>query len=118
MIYLNKFNNLHTEIIADPLLYKEAISRNDCKLWNKAMNNKVQQLIRSNTWEIVYPPNNANVIGTQFVYKTKRLADNLIKKQKARLVVQGIYQQDSKDYYNNDLFAPTAHISLIRLVIA
>ena len=32
MIYLNKFNNLHTEIIANPLLYKEAISRNDCKL--------------------------------------------------------------------------------------
>ena len=49
MIYLNEFNNLHTEIIADPLLYKEAISRNDCKLWNKAMNNKVQQLICSNT---------------------------------------------------------------------
>ena len=82
------------------------------------MNNKVQQLIHSNTWEIVYPPNNTNVIRTQFVYKTKRLVDNLIEKQKARLVVQGIYQQDSKDYYNNNLFAPTAHISLIRLVIA
>ena len=91
MIYLNKFNNLHTEIMTDPLLYKEAISRNDCKLWNKVMNNKVQQLICSNTWEIVYPPNNANVIGTQFVYKTKHLTDNLIEKQKARLVVQGIY---------------------------
>ena len=104
--------------MTDSLLYKEAISRNDYKLWNKAMNDKVQQLICSNTWEIVYPPNNTNVIGTQFVYKTKRLADNLIKKQKARLIVQGIYQQDSKDYYNNDLFALTAHISSIRLTIA
>ena len=55
------------------------------------MNNKVQQLIHSNTWEVVYPPDNANIIGTQFVYKTKRLANNSIKKQKARLVVQGIY---------------------------
>ena len=55
------------------------------------MNNKVQQLICSNTWKIVYPPNNANVIRTQFVYKTKRLVDNSIKKQKAKLVVQGIY---------------------------
>ena len=118
MIYLNKFNNLHTEIIADPLLYKEAISRNDCKLWNKVMNNKVQQLICSNTWEIIYPPNNTNVIETQFVYKTKHLTDNLIEKQKAKLVVQGIYQQDSKDYYNNNLFALTVYISSIRLVIA
>ena len=41
--------------------------------------------------KIVYPPNNTNVIRTQFVYKTKHLADNLIKKQKARLVVQGFY---------------------------
>ena len=91
MIYLNEFNDLHTEIMADPLLYKEAISRNDCELQNKAINNKVQQLICSNTWEIVYPPNNTNVIRTQFVYKTKHLTDNSIKKQKARLVVQGIY---------------------------
>ena len=81
------------------------------------MNNKVQQLICSNTWEIIYPPNNTNVIRTQFVYKTKHLVDNLIKKQKARLVVQGFYQCDSKDYYYNDLFAPTVHISSIRLVI-
>ena len=91
MIYLNKFNNLHTEIMTDLLLYKETINRSDYKLWNKAIDNKVQQLIHSNTWEIVYPPNNTNVIRTQFVYKTKRLADNSIKKQKARLVVQGIY---------------------------
>ena len=55
------------------------------------MNNKVQQLIRSNTWEIAYPPNNTNVIGTQFVYKMTCLADNSIETQKARLVVQGIY---------------------------
>ena len=81
------------------------------------MNNKVQQLIYSNTWEVIYPLDNTNIIGTQFIYKTKHLANNSIKKQKARLVVQGIYQQDSKDYYNNDLFAPTVYISLIRLAI-
>ena len=82
------------------------------------MNNELQQLICSNTWKIIYPPNNTNVIRTQFIYKTKCLVDNFIKKQKARLVVQGIFQQDSKDYYNNDLFAPTACISSIRLAIA
>ena len=80
MIYLNEFNNLHTEIIANPLLYKEAISRNDCELQNKAINNKVQQLIHSNTQEVVYPSDNANIIRTQFIYKTKHLADNSIKK--------------------------------------
>ena len=110
MIYFNKFNNLYTEIITDLLMYKEVISRSNCKLQNKAIDNKVQQLIQSNTQEIVYPSNNTNVIRTQFVYKTKHLANNPIKKQKARLVVQGIYQQDSKDYYNNNLFFVTSNM--------
>ena len=98
-------------------MYNKAISRSNCKLQNKAMNDKVQQLIHSNTWEVVYPSDNTNIIETQFVYKTKCLADNSIKKQKARLVVQGFYQCDSKDYYYNNLFALTAHISSIRLTI-
>ena len=32
MIYLNKFNNLHIEIIANPLMYKETINQSDCEL--------------------------------------------------------------------------------------
>ena len=117
IIYLNEFNDLHTEIIADSLTYNKVISRSNCKLWNKAMNNKVQQLIYSNIQEVIYPLDNTNIIRTQFIYKTKHLADNSIKKQKARLVVQGFYQHDSKDYYYNNLFVPTVHISLIRLTI-
>ena len=91
IIYLNEFNDLYTEIIVDSLIYNKVISRSNCKLQNKAMNDKVQQLIHSNTQEVVYPLDNTNIIGTQFVYKTKHLADNSIKKQKARLVVQGFY---------------------------
>ena len=91
IIYLNEFNDLYTEIITDSLMYNKVISRSNCKLQNKAMNNKVHQLIHSNTQEIVYPPDNTNIIRTQFVYKTKCLANNSIEKQKARLVVQGFY---------------------------
>ena len=80
MIYLNEFNNLHTEIITNPLMYKETINCSNYKLQNKAINNKVQQLIHSNTQKVVYPLDNTNIIGTQFVYKTKCLADNSIKK--------------------------------------
>ena len=91
MIYLNEFNDLYMEIIADLLTYNKVISRSNYKLQNKAINNKVQQLIHSNIQEVIYSSDNTNIIRTQFVYKTKCLVNNLIKKQKARLVVQGIY---------------------------
>ena len=87
MIYLNEFNDLYTEIMADLLMYNKVISRSNCELQNKAINNKVQQLICSNIWEVVYPLDNTNIIGTQFVYKTKCLTNNSIEKQKAKLVV-------------------------------
>ena len=61
-------------------MYKEVISKNNCKLQNKAMNNKVQQLIYSNTQEVIYSLDNTNIIKTQFIYKTKHLANNSIKK--------------------------------------
>ena len=32
IIYLNEFNDLYTEIIADPLMYNKVISRSNYKL--------------------------------------------------------------------------------------
>ena len=32
IIYLNEFNDLYTEIMANPLMYNKVISRSNCKL--------------------------------------------------------------------------------------
>ena len=42
IIYLNEFNDLHTEIIVDSLTYNKVISRSNYKFQNKVINNKVQ----------------------------------------------------------------------------
>jgi hypothetical protein len=44
------------------------------------MNGKMQcnSFLENNTWELVPPPENKNVIGSKWVYKVKRNADQWI----------------------------------------
>ena len=83
----------------DTLTYEEAIKRSDRDCWVKAMNDEINSLKKHGTWEIGKPPQGANVIGTRFVFKIKRLADNSIEKYKACLVVQGFAQKDGIDFW-------------------
>ncbi|GJU82944.1 zinc finger, CCHC-type containing protein [Tanacetum coccineum] len=53
---------------------------------------------------------------TNEIFKRKLKVDGTIKKFKARLVIQGFKQKSGIDYF--DTYAPVAHISTIRLLIA
>ena len=117
-LYLSEFNEFANEIQNDPLNIHEALSRNDKLEWIKAMNEEIQSLKSRNTWEYAYPPKDANVIGTRFVYKIKRLANESIEKYKAHLVVQGYAQKDKIDFYSNDLFASVTRITIVRLLLS
>lgn len=92
-IYLSEFNDFANEILDDPLTFGEAVNRIDKDLWIEAMNEEIRMLKKHHTWVYTYPPKGANVIGTRFVYKIKRLANGEIDKYKARLVVQGYAQK-------------------------
>ena len=84
-MFLTEFNELNNEIQLDPLTYEEAIKCSDHDCWVKAMNDEINSLKKHRTWEIRKPPQGANIIGTQFVFKIKHLADNLIEKYKTCL---------------------------------
>lgn len=117
-VYLTEFNDFYCEILGDPTSFKEAITRQDKDKWFKAMKDEIDILTKRGTWEIVTPPKEANIIGTRFVYKIKRLANGEIDKYKARLVVQGFAQKDGIDFYSDDTFAPTARLTTVRLMLA
>nr|XP_016496044.1 PREDICTED: uncharacterized mitochondrial protein AtMg00810-like [Nicotiana tabacum] len=46
-------------------------------------------LMTNNTWQLVLPPPNANVIGCRWVYRVKQRSDGSIERFKARLVAHG-----------------------------
>jgi len=68
------------------------------------------------TWELVDPPEGANVLGSKWVFDLKLNPDGTIERYKARLVCQGFGQKEGVDY--EETFANTAGKTTIRLLLA
>ena len=83
--------------------------------WQKAMDEEISVIERTNTWEQTDLPKGRKTIGVKWVYKTKLKENGEVDKYKARLVAKGHKQQFGVDY---KVFAPVARQDTIRLVIA
>jgi hypothetical protein len=84
--------------------------------WVKAMNSELQALQQNNTWSVVSLPAGIKPIGSKWVYKIKRKADDSIERYKARLVAKGYNQIEGIDYF--ETFSPVAKMTTIRVVLA
>ena len=58
------------------------------------------------------------MLGSRWVFKTKRHTDNTVARYKGRIVVQGFRQTAGEDYAIDELSAPVAAINSVRLTIA
>lgn len=74
-----------TIILLQPLCYKDGIPE-----WEEAMAKEFQALINNRTCELVLFPNDANPIGSKWVYITKLKCDGLLDKYKTRMVAKGM----------------------------
>ena len=109
-------NNLTADNIDEPSNVHEAITGEYSSEWKNAMESEYNSLLENNTWDLVPPPENKNVIGSKWVYKVKRNADGSIERFKARLVAQGYSQSQGIDY--EEVFAPVARYNSIRSLLA
>ncbi|KAI3784302.1 hypothetical protein L1987_43400 [Smallanthus sonchifolius] len=104
-------------IIGDPYVepknVKEALADN---CWIEAMQDELSQFKKLQVWDLVDLPKGFQPIGTRWVFKCKMDDRHVVVKKKARLVVQGFYQQEGLDY--NEVYAPVARIEAIRLFLA
>ena len=73
-------------------------------------------LKNTDTWQLVEPPENINIVGSKWVYKVKKDAAGNIVYYKAWLVAQGFSQVFGIDYF--DTFVPVAKLASIRTVLA
>ncbi|GJY96938.1 putative ribonuclease H-like domain-containing protein [Tanacetum coccineum] len=67
-------------------------------------------------WVLVDLPYGKKVTGTKWVFRNKRDERSIVVKNKARLVAQGLRQEEGVDY--DEVFAPVARIKAIRLFLA
>ena len=71
--------------IYDPLTFEEAIEEEVCA---QAMDQEIECIENSQTWELVDVPKDKDVINVKWIYKTKQDADGNVK-YKARMVARG-----------------------------
>jgi hypothetical protein len=96
-----------------PTCFEEA-SKDE--FWNKAMDEELDQIEKTNTWELVPRPKDKNVIDTKWVYKNKLNEDAKFTRNKDRLVCKGYAQVEGIDF--EETFSPVAIMEAIRLLLA
>ncbi|KAD4180306.1 hypothetical protein E3N88_28897 [Mikania micrantha] len=84
--------------------------------WVEAMQEELMQFEKLKVWNLVPLPKGKLPIGTRWVFRNKRDDSGVIIRNKARLVVQGFYQQEGIDY--EEVFAPVARLEAIRIFLA
>lgn len=99
----------------EPTTYEEAVTCEEKEEWIRAMTEEFQTLIDNDTWELVDPPVDRNIIGSRWVFKRKLNVDGKIDRFKARLVAQGFAQRIGVDF--DDSFAPVAMHSTLRVLL-
>ncbi|GKB23181.1 putative RNA-directed DNA polymerase, partial [Tanacetum coccineum] len=104
-------HNSSTEGV-EPKTYLEASQH---KHWVDAMNAKMDDLYRNNTWDIVDLPVGRKAIGSKWVWKIKYKSDGEIERYKARLVASGFNQREGIDF--DETFSPVVKIVTGRCLI-
>ncbi|KAL0557027.1 hypothetical protein IC582_005545 [Cucumis melo] len=99
--------------LAEPSSYKEASTN---PLWQQAMDDELQALAKSHTWDYVDLLPGKKPIGCKWIFKIKTHSDGSIKRYKAHLVAKGYSQEYGIDY--EETFAPVARMTSVRNLLA
>ena len=73
----------------EPRTVHEAKQGDDRDQWYRAMNEEVKALQDNETWHLVRPPTDRDVIPGKWVYKVKLRPSGQVEKYKARYVAKG-----------------------------
>jgi hypothetical protein len=100
-------------VIVEPSNYHEASGIHE---WQLAMQEELDVLDRTGTWDLVPLPSHAVPITCKWVFKIKTKSDGSVERYKARLVARGFQLTQGLDY--DETFAPIAHMTVVRTLIA
>jgi hypothetical protein len=99
----------------DPRSYREAMARPDAEEWRGGCVKEMVQLNANETWILVEPPPDTNIVGCRWVLKLKTMPDGSVK-YKARLVAQGFTQMPGVDY--DETYSPVVRYASLRALFA
>ncbi|KAL0849419.1 hypothetical protein ABMA28_013712 [Loxostege sticticalis] len=113
-----RYDDFICSVSADefPNSYREAMEREDCEEWLKAMKNEIESLKENNVWTLCDLPPQRKALPYKWIFRIKRNPDGSIEKYKARLVVKGFRQKKGIDY--DQTFSPVARMASVRALLS
>jgi len=100
----------------NPTTYRQAVNSSLKGEWTLAMNDEIIALKKNKTFDVVNKPIGRNIVGSKWVFKTKKNADSTLERFRARAVAQGFSQAPGFDF--EDTFAAVIQYESLRLLIA
>ncbi|GJV32036.1 retrovirus-related pol polyprotein from transposon TNT 1-94 [Tanacetum coccineum] len=97
----------------EPKNIKEAMADHS---WIESMQDELNQFERLQVWELVPRPEGKNIIALKWLWKNKCDAENIMVRNKTRLVAKGYKQEEGIDF--EESFAPVARLEAVRMFIA
>nr|GEZ44725.1 retrovirus-related Pol polyprotein from transposon TNT 1-94 [Tanacetum cinerariifolium] len=83
--------------------------------WIKAMQEELHQFDRLQVWELVDKPFGKSIIKLKWLWKNKKDEDQIVIRNKVRLVAKGYAQEEGIDF--KESFAPVARLEAVRICI-
>jgi hypothetical protein len=97
----------------EPKNFDETSQHDD---WIRAMNEELDQIEKTNTWELVPRPKDKNVTGSKWVFKNKMNEKGQVVRNKSRLVCKGYAQVEVQDF--DETFSLVEKLEAIRMFLA
>jgi hypothetical protein len=97
--------------LEEPQNIEEALTCENSKEWECAMQEEYNSLMANNTWTLVPLPLGRKPISYKWVFKIKQGVNGEVERYKARLVARGFTQTYEVDY--NETFTPVAKFTSI-----
>jgi hypothetical protein len=96
-----------------PTCYSKAYKHRE---WRATMDEEFTALMKNGTWSLVPATPGLNVVGSMWIFKSKRRSDGSLEQRKARLVAKGYHQQHGVDF--DDTFSPVIKPTTIRIMLS
>lgn len=97
----------------DPHTISQALSN---PLWRDSVSAEFNSFICTDTFELVPPSTEQNVVGCRWLFQTKFLPDGTVDKHKSRLVAKGYTQRPGIDFH--ETFSPVVKAPTICIIIS
>jgi hypothetical protein len=82
----------------------------------EAMTEEYRALLGSDTWDLVPPPRNTNIVFGKWVFRHKLKPDGSLDHYKARWVLRGFSQGQGIDF--NETFSPVVKPAMVCIILS